>query len=159
MTLGLTAGSRPSTANPQSLSLQQTWTCSWAQSPAQPAQLASQEVLEVKNLPASAGDVRDMGSIPGLGRSPGGGHGNPLQYSYLENPMDRGVWWATVHTATKSWTWLKRLGTHAQVSFSKRKYILWNKHCLPEELVSKPVKQFCFVGFFISKERSPRGKT
>ena len=104
MTLGLTAGSRPSTANPQSLSLQQTWTCSWAQSPAQPAQLASQEVLEVKNLPASAGDVRDMGSIPGLGRSPGGGHGNPLQYSYLENPMDRGAWQAIVHGVTKSWT-------------------------------------------------------
>ena len=47
----------------------------------------------VKNLPANAGDIRDVGSIPGLGRSPGGGHGNPLQYSCLENPMDRGVWW------------------------------------------------------------------
>ena len=46
-----------------------------------------QEVLEVKNLPAKAGDVRDMGSIPGLGRSPGGGHGNPLEYANLENPM------------------------------------------------------------------------
>ena len=50
----------------------------------------------VKNLPAKAGDIRDMGSIPGSGRSPGGGHGNPLQYSCLENPMDRGAWWATV---------------------------------------------------------------
>jgi len=47
----------------------------------------------VKNLPASAGDIRDAGSIPGLGRSPGGGHGNPLQYSCLENPMDGGAWW------------------------------------------------------------------
>ena len=47
---------------------------------------------EVKNLPASAGDTRDAGSIPGLGRSPGGGHGNPFQYSCLENPMDRGAW-------------------------------------------------------------------
>ena len=47
----------------------------------------------LKNLPASAGDVRDMGLIPGSGRSPGGGHGNPLQYSCLENPMDRGAWW------------------------------------------------------------------
>ena len=56
----------------------------------------------VKNLPAIAGDVRDLGSIPGLGRSPGGGHGNPLQYSCLENPMDRGVWWATVYRVTKS---------------------------------------------------------
>ena len=54
---------------------------------------ASQVVLVVKNLPANAGHVRDMGSIPGLGRSPGGRHGNPLQYSCLENPMDRGAWW------------------------------------------------------------------
>ena len=50
----------------------------------------------MKNLPASAADIRDMVSIPGLGRPPGGGHGNPLQYSYLENPMDRGTWQATV---------------------------------------------------------------
>ena len=48
----------------------------------------------IKNLPDIAGDRRDMGSIPGSGRSPGGGHGNPLQYSCLENPMDRGAWWA-----------------------------------------------------------------
>ena len=53
--------------------------------------------LMVKHLPANAGDVRDTGSIPGLGRSPGGGHGNPLQHSCLENPMDRGAWRATVH--------------------------------------------------------------
>ena len=57
---------------------------------------ASQMVLVVKNLPASAGDIRDVGSVPGSGRSPGGGHGNPLQYySYLENTMDRGAWWAS----------------------------------------------------------------
>ena len=61
----------------------------------------------VKNLPANAGDIRDVGLIPGLGRSPGGGHGNPLQYSCLENPMDRETWWATVHRVTKSWTQLK----------------------------------------------------
>ena len=58
----------------------------------------------VKNLPANAGDVRDVGSIPGLGRSPGEGNGNPLQYSCLENPMDRGGWQAMVHGATKSQT-------------------------------------------------------
>ena len=52
--------------------------------------------LVVKNPPASAGDVKDAGSIPGLGRSPGGGSGNPLQYSSLENPMDRGAWWAII---------------------------------------------------------------
>ena len=57
---------------------------------------ASQVALVVKNLPANAGDVRDVGSIPGMKRSPGGGHGNPLQYSCLENHMDRGAWWATV---------------------------------------------------------------
>ena len=51
----------------------------------------------VKSLPASVGDARGSGSIPGSGRCPGGGHGNPLQYSYLENPMDRGAWWATDH--------------------------------------------------------------
>ena len=54
-------------------------------------------MLVVKNLTASAGDLRDVGLIPGLGRSPGEGNGNPLQYSCLENPMDRGAWWATVH--------------------------------------------------------------
>ena len=55
----------------------------------------------VKNLPASAGDVRDMGSIPGWGRSPREGNGNPLQYSCLKNPMDRGAWRAIVHRVTK----------------------------------------------------------
>ena len=56
----------------------------------------SQVALVVKNLPANAEDIRDVGLIPGSGRSPGGGHGNPLQYSYLENPMDRGTWKAIV---------------------------------------------------------------
>ena len=56
----------------------------------------------VKNPPANAGGVKDMNSIPGLERSPGGGNGNPLQYSYLENPMDRGVWQAMVHRIAKS---------------------------------------------------------
>ena len=58
----------------------------------------------VKNLPAGAGDTRDVGSIPGLGRSPGAGNGNPPHYSCLENPMDRGAWWATVHRVAKSQT-------------------------------------------------------
>ena len=57
----------------------------------------SHVALMVKNPSANAGDVRDMGLIPGLGRSPGGGNGNPLQCACLENPMDRGVWWATHH--------------------------------------------------------------
>ena len=67
----------------------------------------SQAALVVKDLPANAGDTRDMGSTPGLGRSPEGGHDNPLQYSCLENPMDRGAWRATVHRVTKNWTKLK----------------------------------------------------
>ena len=61
----------------------------------------------VKNLPANAGDVRDVGLIPGLGISPGGRNGKPLQYSSLENPMGRGAWWATVHRVAKSQTQLK----------------------------------------------------
>ena len=55
----------------------------------------------IKNLPANAGNVRDAGWITGLGRSPGGGHDNPLQYSYLENPMDTGAWQALFHGATR----------------------------------------------------------
>ena len=55
----------------------------------------------VKNLPASAGDIRNGGLIPGLGKSPGGGHGNPLQYSCLENPVDRGAWQAVAHRGTE----------------------------------------------------------
>ena len=59
--------------------------------------------------------LSDVGSIPGSGRSPGGGNGNPLQYSCLENPMDRGAWQATVHGVAKSWTRLKRLHHHHHV--------------------------------------------
>jgi len=66
-------------------------------------EIASQLALVIKNLPANAGDVRYVGSIPGLGRFPGGGHGNPPQYSCLENPIDREAWWATVHRVAKNW--------------------------------------------------------
>ena len=70
----------------------------------------NKDLEEIKGFPggsevkASACNVGDLGSIPGLGRSPGEGNCNPLQYSCLENPMDRGAWWATVHGVTKSWT-------------------------------------------------------
>ena len=67
----------------------------------------------VKNLPANARGIRDVGSIPGLGRSPGGGHGKPLQYSCLENPMDRGTWKATVHGIIRIQTLLKWLSMKA----------------------------------------------
>ena len=70
---------------------------------------ASRVALVVKNWPVNARDVRDTGSIPGLGRFPGGRHGNPLQYSWLKNPMNRGAWQATVHGVAKSQTQLKCL--------------------------------------------------
>ena len=69
----------------------------------------------VKNPTASAGDIRDLGSILGLGRSPGGEDGNPLQYSCLKNPMDRGAWWATVHSVEKSRRRLKQLSMHVNL--------------------------------------------
>ena len=68
--------------------------------------------LVVKNPPANAGDIRDVGLIPGSGRSPGGGHGNQLQYFCLQNPMDREAWWATVHEVANSQTQLKQLSMH-----------------------------------------------
>ena len=75
--------------------------------------------LAVKNLPANAGDIRDVSLIPGVGGPPGVGNGNPLQYSCLENPMDRGAWQATVHRVAKCRTRLKQIGTahiHTYVS-------------------------------------------
>ena len=65
---------------------------------------AYQVVLAKRNSPANTGDIRDEGSIPGLGRSPAREYGNPLQYACMKNPMDRGVWRATVHGVAKSWT-------------------------------------------------------
>ena len=75
---------------------------------------ASQVMLMVKKLPANA-EVRDVDCVPGLGRCPGGGHGNPLQYSCLENLLDRRSWWAIVHRVSKSQTSLKRLSRHAHM--------------------------------------------
>ena len=76
---------------------------------------ASQVAPMAKNLPANAGDIRDLGSIPGSGRAAGGEHSNTLQYSCLENPMDRGTWWSTVHRVALSRTQLKRLSIHAHM--------------------------------------------
>ena len=67
----------------------------------------SHVALVAKNIPASVGDTRDVGLIPGSRRSPGEGDGNPLQYSFLENSMDRGAWRVTVYSDVKSWTRLK----------------------------------------------------
>ena len=71
--------------------------------------------MVVQWLRLCAPNAGGLGSIPGSERSPGGGHDNPLQYSCLENPMDRGAWWVTVHRVAKSQTGLKGLSTHAQV--------------------------------------------
>ena len=76
----------------------------------------SQVPVVVKNLCASAGDIRDVGLIPGLGISPGGGHGNPPQYYCLENPINRGNWQATILRVEKGQTLRKRLSTHTHLS-------------------------------------------
>ena len=75
----------------------------------------SQVALVVKNLPDNAGDKRDAGSIPRLGRSSEEGNGNPLQYSCLKNPIDRGGWWAIVHRVAKGWIQLKQPSTHTHL--------------------------------------------
>ena len=85
---------------------------------------AFQMVLVVKNPPASADDTRDTRSIPGLGRSPGGEHDNPLQYSCLENPMDREAWWVIVHRVAKSQTWLKQLSMNTVYTYILGKKML-----------------------------------
>ena len=86
--------------NPKLLGIQRTGKCYAKRNPLQ-------VVLVVKNPPANVVAIRDVDSIPGLGRSLGEENGNPLQYSFLENPVDRGAWWATVHRVSKSWTLLK----------------------------------------------------
>ena len=94
--------------------------------------------LVVKNLPARTGDIRDVGSIPGLGRSPGGGNGNPLQYPCLENPIDRGAWWATVHEVAKSQTQLERFSMHA-CSYLKYFKVIYCSLC-PPLLMSQTIR-------------------
>ena len=105
---------------------------------------ASQVVLVAKNLPANAGDIRDAGSIPELGRSPGGRHGNPFWYSCLENPMDRGAWQATVHGVAKSWTRLKRLSPHAHC------HTVWFFSGKARKHLCEEIKPLCYQHNFLS---------
>ena len=84
-------------------------------------------LLVVKNPPTNTENTRDAGSIPGSGRSAGGENGNPLQYSSLENSMDREVWWATVHGSSKSWTWLS---THIDTRVKRQDC---NTECMSHE--------------------------
>ena len=93
---------------------------------------ASQVVLVAKNPPAKAGDIRDGGSIPGSERCPGGGHGNPLQCSCLENPTDGGAWRATVHGVAKSRTRLKWISTHAHKQLKAWVCKEFGSHCWPD---------------------------
>ena len=84
--------------------------------------------LVIKNPPAEAGDLRDPSSIPGSGRSLGGGHSSPLEYSCLENSMDRETWWASDYRVTKCWTPLQQLSMHSRdlikniIKLTKRRY-------------------------------------
>ena len=84
----------------------------------------------IGNLPANAGAAGDTGSIPMLGKSPGGGNGNPQHYFCLENPMDRGAWQATVHEVTKNQTQLKA-HMHAQIMSNTVQYVRFLAKCLP----------------------------
>ena len=86
---------------------------------------------------ASACNEEDLGTIPGSGRSPGKGNGNPLQYSCLENPMDGGAWWATVHRVAKNWTWLSNF----TLSYDTNQFLegtkkIWHRHHSLEHLTS-----------------------
>ena len=93
-------------------------------------------------------NVGDLGSIPGLGRSPGAGNGNPLQYSCLENPTDRGAWWATVHGVAKSRT---RLSPHAQkLKYCKLGWGIPGNHKIKSICLPQRSKKFWFLGFLSS---------
>ena len=96
------------------------WHITYIHTPIHKERVPSTVAQVVKNPSDNAGDLRDAGSILGLRRSPGGGHANPLQYSCLENPMDRGAWLATIHRVTKSQTGLKQLSTQHIVKGPKQ---------------------------------------
>ena len=117
-------------------------------------------VRVVKNLPANAGDVRDSGLIPGLGSSPGEGNGNPLQYSCLENPMDRGAWRATVHGVAQNRTQLKWLSM-AQVKYMfnfirscqtcfQSDYSILYSHKLCTSVLMSPCAHQCLLSVLIA---------
>ena len=108
-----------------------------------------------KNLPANARDTGDSCSIPGSGRSPGGGSGNPLQYSCLESATDRGACWVTVHGVTKSWTWLSHhvhLHAYGFVGTEMKQYV-FSEMCQIQKSVSEKHVQcvtFDFEHFYNS---------
>ena len=96
--------------------------------------------MVVKNMPANTGDAKDVGSISGSGRSPGGEHGNPLQYSCLGKFMDRRAWWAIVHGVAKSWT---RLSTHTHTHTHTQLYCLQITRSTKSKLINTSKMQSC----------------
>ena len=120
--------------------------------------------LSGKESSCNAGDTGDVGSIPGSGRSPHGGHGNPFQYSCLENHMDRGAWWAAVHRVAKSQTRLKQLSVHTcthththsiMITLFKLSYISWNSNSLNETAEWAGKKKWMLIFLvFIARYRS-----
>ena len=116
---------------------------------------SSQVVLVIKNRPANAGDVRDVGSISGLGRSPGRGNSKPLQYPCLENPTNRGAWRAIVHRVAKSWTRLKPVSTYTHVQFFQHHilkivsfFLLKSLHIFAQNQLSIYVGGYFWMLFF-----------
>ena len=108
-------------------------------------QKSSQVKLVVKYLPANAGDTRDTGSVPGSGRSPGGRHGNPFQYSCLENPMDRGAWQATVYECARVCTHTHRhthIDTHIHTSYGSLSLFQRSSHSRDRTWVSCTAMDF-----------------
>ena len=111
----------------------------------------------VTNWPANAEDIRNLDSIPGLGRSPRGEHGSPLQHSCLENPSDKGAWQAIVHRIINSQTWLKRLSMHKYVLMFFLSAIREEKGvCKVVEIFFVVVETSCWLVFYSSTNR--RGK-
>ena len=102
----------------------------------------------VKNLPPNTGDLRDIGLIPGLWRSPGGGDGNPFQYSHLENPMGRGAWWAEVLGVTKSQSWLRPQHTRMTHALQPKCHLLCTSSLL--SLLLLVFRRFLFSIIFIN---------
>ena len=103
--------------------------------------------------PANGGDIRYLGSIPGLGGTPGGGHGNLFQYSCLKNPMDKGAWCATAHRAPKSWRWLKQLNTCTHRLLDERKFWpIWGGSTDEWSLMGKETQRTQTAGGWKTKE-------
>ena len=115
------------------------WELSWEQ-PQEPS-WTSQVAPVVKNPPANAGYTGDVGWIPESGRSPGGRHSNPLQYSHLENLMDRGAWWATIYRVAKSQT---QLSTYSHPGFSSENLTPWEISVSSRE-TGQPIKDYSFT--------------